>query len=220
MKYPAELILPFGLLFFLITVYIALKIFSCNCYTTTIFNNSGNRRQKQSILILDTENSFNGARNRNNNSTTFNLWCCFCVVVNRCRSTNLVYVQDADKIQYGTVNNPSAPTTGTSTQNATIYENPINDVCPICFEEFSEKLKVVQLRCHHVFHSSCIAKWFNRSTSYQCVGTCPLCKDCVDTQVICNPDQKGFYFVDAFARYNNTFYHQSFSQSTNYGMNV
>ena len=199
MKYPAELILPFALLFFLITIYIVLKVFSCDCYTTTIFNNSESRRMRQNILILDAENSFNAGLIRNNNST-FNLWCCFCIVANRCRSQSLVYVQDADKIQYGTVNNPDAPTTD-STQNGTKCENAImNDVCPICFEKFSEQLKVVQLKCHHVFHSSCIAKWFNSSTSYHCGGgTCPLCKDNVDTQVICKPEQ--IHFADRVNHY-------------------
>lgn len=208
MKYPDELILPFALLFFLITVYIVWQVFSCNCYTTTIFNNLESRRKRKNILILDAENSFNAGLIRNNNST-FNLWCCFCTVVNRCRSQSLVYVQDAEKIQYGTVNNLDAPTTD-STQNGTKCENAImNDVCPICFEKFSEQLKVVQLKCHHVFHSSCIAKWFNSSTSYHCGGgTCPLCKDTVDTQVICNPEQ--IYFADRFRFY----------QDTNFGMNV
>ena len=199
MKYPAELILPFALLFLLITIYIVLKVFSCDCYTTTIFNNSESRRMRQNILILDAENSFNAGLIRNNNST-FNLWCCFCIVANRCRSQSLIYVQDADKIQYGMVNNLDAPTTD-STQNGTKCENAImNDVCPICFEKFSEQLKVVQLKCHHVFHSSCIAKWFNSSTSYHCGGgTCPLCKDTVDTQVICNPEQ--IHFADRFNQY-------------------
>ena len=39
--------------------------------------------------------------------------------------------------------------------------------CPICFEEIGDG---VQLKCHHMYHGSCIHTWFETNT------TCPMCR--------------------------------------------
>lgn len=41
--------------------------------------------------------------------------------------------------------------------------------CPICMIEFREE-KVLRLRCHHKFHSSCIRDWNQANSS------CPICR--------------------------------------------
>ena len=207
MKYLTELILSFVLLAVFITVYIALKIFSCSCFTNNIFNDSS--RRKTNFLILDADKSLNGQHPQH--STSFNLWCCLCVVANRYRSSTLVYVQNADKIEYGTVNN-AHPMNSINTQNGVGGTDVINDVCPICLEHFSEKLKVVKLKCHHGFHSSCIGKWFNKSSSYR-NSTCPLCKDTVTTRVVCTSENEGLYLINGFD-------HQPLLQGINFGISV
>lgn len=44
------------------------------------------------------------------------------------------------------------------------------DECTICLDEFTPGVKCRKLPCGHVFHSTCIARWFSRS------AVCPLCK--------------------------------------------
>jgi len=50
----------------------------------------------------------------------------------------------------------------------------INDCCPVCLEDFEEKMKVDLLACGHGFHSECIRPWIlDKSDS------CPVCRDTV-----------------------------------------
>ena len=47
-----------------------------------------------------------------------------------------------------------------------------DNICIICFEEFSEKSDIYKLdECGHSFHSNCIIKWFRNNHS-----ECPYCK--------------------------------------------
>ncbi|URD77589.1 hypothetical protein MUK42_18816 [Musa troglodytarum] len=43
------------------------------------------------------------------------------------------------------------------------------DSCLICLEEFTYREIIVRLSCHHIFHVTCINKWFIVMT------VCPLC---------------------------------------------
>ena len=44
------------------------------------------------------------------------------------------------------------------------------DLCTICYCEFEEDEKLVELRCKHVYHEECITKWVERNAK------CPVCK--------------------------------------------
>lgn len=52
-----------------------------------------------------------------------------------------------------------------------LYPEQEQDICSICFEDFSDN-NCYTLECKHKFHTSCILKWFRNDNS-----TCPLCKD-------------------------------------------
>ena len=45
-----------------------------------------------------------------------------------------------------------------------------HDDCAICLEQLSNK-KTVRLQCDHVFHATCVARWFETSGETRC----PLC---------------------------------------------
>ena len=46
--------------------------------------------------------------------------------------------------------------------------------CMICLEEFELKSKAFQLSCSHLFHVSCLERWF------QGHRTCPLCRNAIE----------------------------------------
>ena len=50
---------------------------------------------------------------------------------------------------------------------------PSSEACCICMDH-PEKEDWVQLKCLHLFHKSCLTKWFSRSL------TCPLCRKIVN----------------------------------------
>ncbi|KAM3286205.1 hypothetical protein P3S67_025004 [Capsicum chacoense] len=45
-----------------------------------------------------------------------------------------------------------------------------NDMCCICFEDFSEVQKIGSIDCQHTFHFDCISQWLMQKNS------CPLCR--------------------------------------------
>lgn len=45
----------------------------------------------------------------------------------------------------------------------------VQSECPICLEIFQPTDLVVKPRCHHLYHSNCLAGWTQ--------GTCPLCRE-------------------------------------------
>ena len=45
----------------------------------------------------------------------------------------------------------------------------LNDVCPICLDEFQEK-KMIKINCGHLFHSQCIEQWITVN------ARCPVCR--------------------------------------------
>mmetsp|Transcript_3693 Transcript_3693/g.8425 ORF Transcript_3693/g.8425 Transcript_3693/m.8425 type:complete len:672 (-) Transcript_3693:1405-3420(-) len=47
----------------------------------------------------------------------------------------------------------------------------LSDECTICLDEFEPGVRVRQLPCGHVFHSTCIARWLIERSA-----VCPLCK--------------------------------------------
>ena len=223
MHYPEELIIPFVLLILLMVTYVGLKCYSCSCFTSIRIRRFFNDKREDNWLILDADNSFNNSGNSSRNLSTpgvINLGCCFCVVTNRYRTPSLVYVQNADKVEYGTVNPAKEPVKAASGGilnknggmraasgvNAACASYTMNDMCPICFERFNDKQKIVQLQCHHAYHSSCIAKWFNASSkspyqyqqSISSSGSCPLCKDPVDTRILCTETGNNQHNEDIF----------------------
>ncbi|XP_060239516.1 E3 ubiquitin-protein ligase RNF181 isoform X3 [Meriones unguiculatus] len=42
--------------------------------------------------------------------------------------------------------------------------------CPVCLLEFEEEETVIEMPCHHFFHSNCILPWLSKTNS------CPLCR--------------------------------------------
>ena len=56
------------------------------------------------------------------------------------------------------------------------------NICSICYEElenFDENPNIYKLECNHVYHSSCIIKWFRSGHN-----NCPLCNDTtIDTHL-------------------------------------
>lgn len=46
--------------------------------------------------------------------------------------------------------------------------------CMICLEDFELKNKAFQLSCSHLFHVSCLERWF------QGHRTCPLCRNAIE----------------------------------------
>ena len=52
-------------------------------------------------------------------------------------------------------------------------ENDLLDECSICLNNLSKDQKVIQLKCNHIFHKSCILDWFNKNIE----NGCPLCRN-------------------------------------------
>lgn len=50
--------------------------------------------------------------------------------------------------------------------------------CPICQNEMELGEIVIELRCRHVYHEECISFWLRDE------NTCPICKDCLQTEKI------------------------------------
>lgn len=50
-------------------------------------------------------------------------------------------------------------------------DNPICDVCPICFDDLTENGIISLEKCNHKYHNKCIDEWFLRS------DTCPVCRE-------------------------------------------
>ena len=48
--------------------------------------------------------------------------------------------------------------------------NPINDSCSICLDNFRGNDKVRRINCSHIFHIECLDKWTREKKA------CPLCK--------------------------------------------
>ena len=42
--------------------------------------------------------------------------------------------------------------------------------CPVCQEEYAEKVLMIKLPCKHLFHPDCIIGWLKIN------GTCPVCR--------------------------------------------
>lgn len=42
--------------------------------------------------------------------------------------------------------------------------------CPVCLLEFEAEETVIEMPCHHLFHSNCILPWLSKTNS------CPLCR--------------------------------------------
>ena len=42
--------------------------------------------------------------------------------------------------------------------------------CSICYNNYEDDNDTGKLKCNHIFHNTCIKKWFNTS------GTCPICR--------------------------------------------
>lgn len=45
--------------------------------------------------------------------------------------------------------------------------------CCVCSEDFKDGEDVTKRRCNHIFHTTCIREWFDRSGK----TTCPECRD-------------------------------------------
>ena len=58
--------------------------------------------------------------------------------------------------------------------NETVYEYTGEDnteQCAICLENMNRGDMIIKIRCDHIFHSTCINRWFSRR------NTCPICRD-------------------------------------------
>ena len=55
-----------------------------------------------------------------------------------------------------------------------IHEN-INDICPICIENF-EKETIVRLDCNHVYHKDCLEMWIINNNNDEC----PYCRKIIE----------------------------------------
>ncbi|VEU36162.1 unnamed protein product [Pseudo-nitzschia multistriata] len=76
-------------------------------------------------------------------------------------------------------NNPSHACTNDETEGSTAEDvqpkcggyMQLSDECTICLDEFVPGVRVRELPCGHVFHSTCIARWLIERSA-----VCPLCK--------------------------------------------
>ena len=50
-------------------------------------------------------------------------------------------------------------------------DQPLDDECAICLDDFTEGTRLRKLPCGHVFHSTCVARWLIERSA-----VCPLCK--------------------------------------------
>lgn len=50
-------------------------------------------------------------------------------------------------------------------------EQPLDEECAICLDDFEENTRLRRLPCGHVFHATCIARWLIERSA-----VCPLCK--------------------------------------------
>eukprot|EP00934_Nitzschia_sp_Nitz4_P003783 Nitzschia sp. Nitz4//scaffold15_size197535//132603//134631//NITZ4_001593-RA/size197535-augustus-gene-0.228-mRNA-1//-1//CDS//3329537760//3773//frame0 len=50
-------------------------------------------------------------------------------------------------------------------------EEPLDEECVICLDDFEEDTRLRKLPCGHVFHSTCISRWLVERSA-----VCPLCK--------------------------------------------
>lgn len=64
-------------------------------------------------------------------------------------------------------------------------EQPLDDECVICLDDFEEGMRIRQLPCGHVFHSTCIARWLIERSA-----TCPLCKADFYEEVVADDEEE------------------------------
>ena len=55
-----------------------------------------------------------------------------------------------------------------------IYEN-MNDICPICIEDFGKET-IVKLDCNHVYHKDCLEMWIINNNNDEC----PYCRKIIE----------------------------------------
>ncbi len=59
-----------------------------------------------------------------------------------------------------------------------------NNNCSICSEQLKENNKIFKLNCNHIYHYSCINKWFKTFTEkFNQLHSCPLCKNTIETNI-------------------------------------
>ena len=52
-------------------------------------------------------------------------------------------------------------------------DGDIDEICPICHDNYDETNHQTKLECDHNFHTTCIIKWFRTPTNE---GACPMCR--------------------------------------------
>ncbi|XP_008575959.1 PREDICTED: E3 ubiquitin-protein ligase RNF181 isoform X1 [Galeopterus variegatus] len=65
---------------------------------------------------------------------------------------------------------PAAKTVVENLPRTVIRGSQAEIKCPVCLLEFEEEETVIEMPCHHLFHSSCILPWLSKTNS------CPLCR--------------------------------------------
>ena len=55
-----------------------------------------------------------------------------------------------------------------------INEN-IDDICPICIEDFGKET-IVKLDCNHIYHKSCLEMWIINNNN----DDCPYCREIIE----------------------------------------
>ena len=99
--------------------------------------------------------------------------CCFCLCSEK--EKDVVYLNDGSVMTY----------TSGSNNVSFFYDDEhslINDKCPICLEDFTDKCELILLICKHAYHGPCILNWIKEDTTYT---QCPLCKTNINTEEIC-----------------------------------
>lgn len=72
--------------------------------------------------------------------------------------------------EYQPVQNPLSDEKIAQLPERKIEETKINENCSICLENFAIEKQIIELGCHHFFHSCCIKTWLKEN------AVCPHCR--------------------------------------------
>ncbi|KAJ8624765.1 hypothetical protein MRB53_033295 [Persea americana] len=82
-------------------------------------------------------------------------------------------------IKSGFIDESGAPISPAEGQLSVRPDGSCNGDCCVCLSRLRDGEATRRLPCRHLFHTVCVDRWLNL-----CRKTCPLCRFCVDVEIL------------------------------------